>query len=252
MTSRKSIASSLLFVGSALCFFLPFVTVSCGGVTAFTLTGQQLATGTTLTQPQPFGPPQAQKVSADPFAVIAGLCAIAGIALSLIGRKLASAAAISGGVGGVSLLIMRSRLDDQLQTQGQGLAKATYETGFTLAVLLLIAGAAWNVYLFLQSRRLSEASRLALDTGQSGKDDPSIQSESPPLPTEKQGSFIAAHDSEGQTEEATRNEQPVARICRHCAQPIRATARFCESCGRSAEITEGSPDAQFSLKRGNQ
>ena len=184
MANRKSIASVLIFVGSSLCFFLPFVTVSCGGVTAFTLTGQQLATGTTLTQPQPFGPPQTQKVSPDPFAAVAGLCALAGIALSLIGGRLTSAAAISGGVGAVSLLIMRSRLNDQLQTQGQGLAKATYETGFTLAVLLLLAGAAWNVYLFLQSRRVSEASRLASDTGQSGNDNAPVRGESPPLPLE--------------------------------------------------------------------
>ncbi len=225
MTNRKSIASVLLFVGSALCFFLPFVTVSCGGVTAFTLTGQQLATGTTLSQPQPFGPPQTQKVSPDPFAVAAGLCAIAGIVLSLIGRRLASAAAVSGGVGAVSLLIMRSRLNDQLQSQSQGLAKATYETGFTLAVLLLIAGAAWNIYLFLQTRRVGEASPLVPVTGQSGNEHSPAQSGSPPLPLERQD-----------------------RVCRHCAQPIRATTRFCESCGRSAEITGDSPEAQIPLK----
>jgi hypothetical protein len=226
VANRKSIASVLIFVGSALCFFLPFVTVSCGGVTAFTLTGRQLATGTTLTQPQPFGPPQTQKVSPDPFAVAAGLCALAGIALSLIGRRLASAAAVSGGVGAVSLLIMRSRLNDQLQTQGQGLAKATYETGFTLTVLLLVAAAAWNVYLFLQIRRIGEANRMAPATGQSGNDHSPAQNVSPPLSLESQG-----------------------RICRHCARPIRANARFCESCGRSAETTVGSPDeAQIPLK----
>lgn len=222
MANRKSIASVLIFAGSALCFFLPFVTVSCGGVTAFTLTGQQLATGTTLTQPQPFGPPQTQKVSPDPFAVVAGLCALAGIALSLIGRRLASAVAIGGGVGAASLLIMRSRLNDQLQSQGQGLAKATYETGFTLAVLLLIAGAAWNVYLFLQTRRIGEASLLTPATGQIGDDHSSAQSGSPPMPPESKG-----------------------RICPHCAQPIRAKARFCESCGTSAEITGASPEAQI-------
>lgn len=225
MANRKSIASVLVFAGSALCFFLPFVTVSCGGVTAFTLTGQQLATGTTLTQPQPFGPPQTQKVSPDPFAVAAALCAIAGIALSLIGRRLASAAAISGGVGAASLLIMRSRLNDQLQSQSQGLAKATYETGFTLAVLLLIAGAAWNVYLFLQTKRVGEAIPLLPVKGQSGNKHSPAQSGSPPLPLERQD-----------------------RICHHCAEPIRAAARFCESCGRSAEITGDSPEAQIPLK----
>jgi hypothetical protein len=143
---------------------------------------------------------------------------------------------------------MRSRLDDQLQSQGQGLAKAAYETGYTMAVLLLIVGAAWNVYLFLQSRRLREASRLVPDTQQHDNDYPSVQSEPPPSPIKKQSSSIAAHDSENHAEDATGIGQPGARICRHCGQLIRATARFCESCGRSAEITEGSPEAQIPLK----
>lgn len=180
MANRRSMASVLLFVGSALCFFLPFVTVSCGGVKAFTLSGQQLATGTTLTQPQPFGPPQTQKVDADPFAVVAALCALTGIVLSLIGRRIATATAISGGAGGISLLIMRSRLDGQLQTQGQGVVTAAYETGYTLALLLLIAGAAWNVYLFLQTRRTSAAVPSTPAPVQNSNNPAPIQSEAPP------------------------------------------------------------------------
>jgi hypothetical protein len=238
MANRKSIASVLLFVGSALCFFLPFVTVSCGGVTAFTLTGQQLATGTTLTQPQPLGPPQKQKASADPFAVVAGLCAVAGIVLSLVGRKIAGGAAISGGAGAVALLIMRSRLDDQLQKQGEGLAKATYETGFTLAVLLLIAGTAWNVYLFLQGRRINEAVPFDQGPGPSGNGHSPIQSESPSLPLNNTGSIIAAYDSESHAQGTTRNGESGTRLCFHCGQPIRLGARFCETCGKSAELSE--------------
>jgi hypothetical protein len=157
MADRKSIASVLLFAGSTLCFFLPFATVSCGGVKVFTLTGQQLATGTTITQPQSFGAPQAQKIDADPFAAIAGLCAVAGIALSLLGRKLVVGAAASGGLGALSLLILHSRFGGQLQKQSQGVAQASFEVGYTLALLLLIAGAAWNIYLFLQGRKLATA-----------------------------------------------------------------------------------------------
>ena len=188
MANQRSTASVLLFVGSVLCFFLPFVTVSCGGVKAFTLTGQQLATGTTLTQPQAFGPPQTQKIDADPFAAVAALCALTGIALSLIGRRIAAATAISGGVGGVSLLIMRSRLDAQLQTQGQGVATATYETGFTLAALLLVAGAAWNVYLFLQARRTSEAVPSTPTPIQNSNDPAPIQSPTSPPTSRMAGS----------------------------------------------------------------
>lgn len=248
MANRKSIASVFLFVGSALCFFLPFVTVSCGGVTAFTVTGQQLVTGTTLVQPQPFGPPQTQKVGADPFAVVAGLCALAGIALSLIGRKIASGAAVSGGVGAVALLIMRSRLDDQLQKQGEGLAKATYETGFTLAVLILIAGAAWNVYLFLQGRWIKKSVALNYGGGPSGNNHSPIQSESPPLPLDRLGSVAAEHGSETPAQNDTRNGQSGTRLCSHCGQPIRASARFCETCGKSAGASGVSSEAQTSLK----
>lgn len=168
MADRKSIASALLFAGSTLCFFLPFVTVSCGGVKVFTLTGQQLATGATITQAQSFGAPQTQKIDADPFTAVAGLCAIAGIALSLLGRKMVVGAAASGGLGALSLLILHLRFGGQLQKQSQGVAQASFEVGYTLAVLLLIAGAAWNIYLFLQSRRAAAVAAPSPDSAALG------------------------------------------------------------------------------------
>lgn len=207
MANRKSIASVLLFVGSTLCFFLPFATVSCGGIKAFTLTGQQLATGTTLTQPQAFGPPQTQKIDADPLAAIAGLCGIVGIALSLIGRRMAVGAAASGGLGALSLLIMRSRLADQLQKESQGLAQASYESGYTLAVLLLIAGTGWNIYLFLQGRQ-----RPTQEASASGGGGP-VQGASPPV--HPPGS--------------------PSRFCVHCGKPMGEATRFCEQCGKASE-----------------
>lgn len=160
MKDRKQIASLLIFLGTTLCFFLPFMTVSCGGIEVFTLSGQQLATGTTLTQPQPFGPPQTQRLDADPFAAIAGVCAILGIVLSLIGRKMASMSAIASGVGVTSLFIMRSRLDAEIQKQSQGIASVNYESGFTAVVLLFLTAAAWNIYLILQRGRIREAEDL--------------------------------------------------------------------------------------------
>lgn len=157
MQNRKSIASALIFLGSALCFFLPFVTVSCGGMKAFTLTGQQLATGTTLSQPQPFGPPQSQKIDGDVSAAIAGICALAGIVLSLVGRRMAGPSAVSGAIAAASLLVLRNRLEGQIQKQGEGLASVSFEMGYTLTLLLLIVGIVWNVYLFLQERRVKGA-----------------------------------------------------------------------------------------------
>lgn len=119
--------------------------------------GRQLATGTTLTEPQPFGPPRSQNIDPDPFAAVAGLCVIAGLVLSLIGRRLARATAISGAVGAMALLIMRSRLDDELQKQTQGLAKATSQMGFMFEVALLVAAAALNGYLMMQEKRTAAA-----------------------------------------------------------------------------------------------
>jgi hypothetical protein len=204
MASKKSVASLFLFVGSTLCFFLPFVTVSCGGIKAFTLTGQQLATGTTLSEPQAFGPPQTQKIDADPFAAIAGLCGIAGIALSLIGRSMAGGAAVSGGLGALSLFILRTKLGDQLQKQSQGMAQVNYESGYTLAVLLLIAGTAWNIYQLMQSKRTASVNASPPNSGSSGAVHvPGESSSQPP--------------------------------CVHCGKPISAGTRFCESCGKPSE-----------------
>lgn len=204
MANRKSMASVLLFVGSTLCFFLPFVTVSCGGIKAFTLTGQQMATGTTLTQPQPFGAPRTEKVPGEPFAAVAWLCAIVGIGLSLAGQRLAAGTAASGAVGAVSLLILRSRLDEQIQKQTEGMGQVSSETGYALAVLLLIAGAGWNIYLFLQSRRLK--SPEALTPG-------------------------GQHGSQSSGARASSNSSP----CVQCGKPVGEGVRFCESCGKPSE-----------------
>lgn len=157
MMDRKSLASALLFTGSALCFFFPFVAVSCGGVEAFTLTGQQLATGTTLSQPQPFGAPQKQHINADPFAAIAGLCTLVGLALSFAGRTVARGQAVAAGAGAISLLVMKSHLNGELQSQAGGMVQANYETGYTLALVLLAAGAVWSIFIFLQCRRNTAA-----------------------------------------------------------------------------------------------
>lgn len=166
MTDHKSLASALLFAGSALCFFFPFVAVSCGGVEAFTLTGQQLATGTTLSQPEQFGPPQKQHIDADPFAAIAGLCALVGIVLSITGRTMASGRAVAAGAGAVSLIMLRSHLNGELQSRAGGMVQANYQTGYTLALVLLVAGAIWNVFMFLQSRRTA-ASEVGIQRAES-------------------------------------------------------------------------------------
>jgi lysylphosphatidylglycerol synthetase-like protein (DUF2156 family) len=154
--NRKSIASIMLFVGSTFCFFLPFVTVSCGGMKVFTLSGQQMATGTSIEDPQAFGPSKTQRIDPDPFAAVAWLSALAGVVLSLVGRRLA--ASVSGAAGAVSLGVMASRLEGQVQKATEGMGQTNLEIGFTFAISLLIAAAAWNIYLLRQKGGMGQSS----------------------------------------------------------------------------------------------
>lgn len=152
MKDQRKLASVLIYVGSALCFFFPFVTVSCGGMSAITLSGRQLALGTTIKQAQPFGSPQAQAIHASPSATVALFCALAGIVLSLIGRRLAVASAASGAGGAIGLIILQSRLHEQIEEHSGGVARVHLEAGFYLAMILLVTGAAWNLYVWIQDR----------------------------------------------------------------------------------------------------
>lgn len=145
-------ASPAIFLASVLCFLLPFITVSCGGQKVGSFSGLQLATGTTVNQPQMFGPAQSEKVESEPMATIAILCAVAGLGLSFL-RRMPLAPAIAAAIGAMSLFLMKSRLDDKIVKQGQGVLQVDYNVGYSLAVLLLIAGAAWNAYLYIDGRK---------------------------------------------------------------------------------------------------
>jgi len=154
----SSKVSPAIFIISILCFFFPFVTVSCGGHKIASATGVQLATGTTLEVPQAFGPSREQKVAQEPLSAVAGLCAVIGFGMSFAGARAAIVPAISGVVGALSLLIMKSRIDGGIVKHGQGVLQANYEIGFFLALLLMIAGAVWNCYLFSQRAKAAAIS----------------------------------------------------------------------------------------------
>jgi hypothetical protein len=123
MASRKLTGLTLMFAGTLLSFFLPFVTVACHGMKIYSFTGRQLATGTTMTQPRAFGPPKTQKVAPNPFAAIAFLCSAAGVGMCLAGRKMLRGVAVAASAGSVSLLGMKVQLDLEIQKQGMGVGK---------------------------------------------------------------------------------------------------------------------------------
>lgn len=197
--AHKSKVSPAIFIVATLSFLLPFVTVSCNGQKVTSLTGVELATGTTVEEPQVFGPAQKKHVGGEPLALVAGLCAIAGLGLSFLGSRLAIAPAVSGALGALFLLLLQSKLNSDVTKEAQGVFRLDYEAGYLLTLLFFIAGAAWNLYQFFQSRKLTApavsphvraAAAVAPGPGTSG-----------------------------------------ASFCTNCGQALSAGARFCGGCG---------------------
>jgi hypothetical protein len=173
MTSSK--ISPLVFLGSALCFLFPFVTISCQGQKVASFTGIQLAMGTTTQQPQLFGRPQRKQVDPEPGASVAGLCVIVGLGLScfaLLDFRTQAGSAIAGGVGAVALLFMRAGMDDQIAKRAQGMALVSYELAFNLALLLLASAAALNGYAAWQRRSVSPVVLSSPPNAQPGCESP--------------------------------------------------------------------------------
>ena len=249
---KGSKVSPAIFAASALCFLLPFVTVSCGGTKVASFTGVQLATGMTVNEPQvPGGEAQPKKIDADPLSAFAGLCVLISLAMSFIATgRLAIWPAIGGATGAVALLVMKSNLQNQLAKQANGLLQVNYAPGFVLALLCLIAAAAWNAYLFFQREQVDPAEDAILPDPMFGgrgtfhdtiADAPPTQAsvtvETPPVTTEvaEEALPLTRASVEAPTLPSLVAPNPVPAtgvvFCPHCGAMLNATARFCTSCG---------------------
>ncbi|MBI1929576.1 hypothetical protein HYR99_35685 [Candidatus Poribacteria bacterium] len=147
--------SPVIFGLTLICFFLPFINVSCQGQKVATFTGIQLVKGTTIQQPSMFGErPKAQKVDPELLAILAFLSAIVGLGLSFLkGRQLALAPAIVGIAGLILLLLLKSKIDHDALREGRGMLQPEYDVGFWLSSLLFLAAAGVNGFIFLQGKQ---------------------------------------------------------------------------------------------------
>jgi len=197
----KSKVSPVLFVVTVLCFLLPFITVSCNGEKIASLSGTDLAFGSSLEQPSPFGGATAKRhIDAEPVATIAFLCAIAGIAVGFLLARMPLASAIVGALGTLFLLILMGKVSGDAGKQAQGLLEIDYGAGFILSLLLFIAATAWNGWLFFTGRKPGMAA-------------------SPPL-----AQYAAAGGATG---------APSGVNCPHCGNALPANAKFCGGCGKA-------------------
>jgi hypothetical protein len=161
MAQRRKV-SLMLFLVSILCFFLPFITVSCNGKRVATLTGVQLAIGTTVAPPQMFGPRQKRKVEPEPLATFAALSALVSLGLVFLRNRSAIAPAISGAAGVLFMLLLKSKLSSNMtRTGAQGMFNLQFESGYTMALLSLVAGAGWSLYGFVLSSKETDAAPTA-------------------------------------------------------------------------------------------
>ena len=115
----------------------------------------QLVTGSSVQQPQMFGPPKSQKMDPEPVAIFAFLCGVLGLALSFVkGRAGAIAPAAAGGLAAILLLPMRSAIEGDALKQGGGVIQVNYEAGFYIVVILFLATVGLNIFVLMQGKGL--------------------------------------------------------------------------------------------------
>ncbi len=150
MKSRAKTFSPAVFGIMMICFFLPFMEVSCSGQKVMSFTGIQMVTGTTIQQPSMFGEEtESLKVDPEPLAIITFSFVIIGLLLSFIkNRKSAILPALSAGIGTITLLMLKSKIDNDILREGSGMIQVSYAFGFWVLLMLLIAGVGLNIYVF--------------------------------------------------------------------------------------------------------
>lgn len=128
-----------------LCFFLPFVTISCGGQEIVTFTQWDLIIGTKI---------NTQEVDPNPIAVIILLVVLAGILVSFLkSRAGLILSAMSGVIGFVATLALKFTIDNEIAKQGKRMLEADYRAGFYLSLILFIAAAGFNFYQIMNRER---------------------------------------------------------------------------------------------------
>jgi hypothetical protein len=144
---KRKISSSI-FGLILVCFFLPFMTVSCQSQKIYSFTGTQLVTGTSIEQKNSFGGSSTkQQVNGEPLAFLALACSIAGVGVGLSNWKKGPKVSIGIAIAGVILmLLLKSKVDTDVFSQGRGMIQVDYDLGFWGGLLLFLSAAIVNFF----------------------------------------------------------------------------------------------------------
>ena len=139
-----------------ICFFLPFVNLTCSGQTVMSLTGIQLITGAEYKPQGMFNQEgmfdnqeeqtgmqtKSEDIEAQPMAFFALLFAIVGLILSFIkNRVMAIICIVASVLGAVCMLLLKANIDGDASMRGEGVIQIEYQFGYWFAFLLFIVGA---------------------------------------------------------------------------------------------------------------
>jgi len=159
-------APSAAFLFCLFCFVLPFVTFSCPGGSV-TFSGLQLATGTTISEPQAFGAARERKLAPEPLALAALLCAVGGLfATFVVGRVGSLVGGAIGSLGALLLLFLKNKLESQALQEGGRMLQVSYDLGFWLSFLSFCIAAALAILILRSSPREELALAAALPVEQ--------------------------------------------------------------------------------------
>lgn len=155
--------SPAVFVLIILCFFLPFVNLSCGGQTIMSLSGFQLITGAKVSPADNlFGGfkqeefDEKERVDPQPMAILAFIMALAGLGLSFIKRKkLAIITVIVSALGLIFLILLKVNMDGESDLGAQYIITLDYQFGYWFSLLLFAAGVVIFGMIFKEAETVS-------------------------------------------------------------------------------------------------
>lgn len=159
------------FVIIIICFFLPFVRITCNNQEVATMTGFKLATGGEIKLKGPQLPDSLsegkvegsmefkQETGQDDrnpeiFAILTLACAVIGLIISILMMKKKSIIpAVIGIVGFVMLLLLKFDMDGDMSEEGQGMIILEYMYGYWIAFICFILAALAGVAGYFSGRK---------------------------------------------------------------------------------------------------
>lgn len=158
MNKNYHFISLSLFAVIIICFFLPFISITCGDTKIATLKGTDLAFGTRVNYRDIDSSTASRNVDPEALALLPFILSIAGLVVSIVylvsnPAKYKSSfiiLCILSSIIFISLLALQFKLKSDIRTESGEVGfslKLNYEFGYWIALILSLLTALLNLYL---------------------------------------------------------------------------------------------------------